>query len=36
MIGPGTINPLCDATGCEPADLIKKLQEKKTNELSKK
>jgi DNA-binding Xre family transcriptional regulator len=36
MIGLDTIEALCEAIGCEPADLIVRVQEKKTNGRSKK
>lgn len=36
MIGLDTIESLCEAIGCEPADLIVRVQEKKTNGRIKK
>jgi DNA-binding Xre family transcriptional regulator len=36
MIGLDTIDALCEAIGCEPADLIVRIQEKKTNGRGKK
>ncbi|MCA1625865.1 MAG: helix-turn-helix transcriptional regulator [Acidobacteria bacterium] len=36
MIGIETIDSLCEALDCEPADLIVRVKEKKTNGRSKK
>jgi DNA-binding Xre family transcriptional regulator len=36
MIGLDTIDALCEAIGCEPADLIVRVQEKKTEGRGKK
>ncbi|HST51847.1 MAG TPA: helix-turn-helix transcriptional regulator [Pyrinomonadaceae bacterium] len=36
MIGLDTIDALCEAIGCEPADLIVRIQVKKTNGRGKK